>query len=82
MPERFLKKRDRNGRVEIPDMLGDERFIVTRDRDRCLELSAERNNARKLARKLDRRRREATGAPYEGRCSGHDAHYAVVGARS
>jgi hypothetical protein len=28
MPERFLKKRDRNGRVEVPDMLGDERFIV------------------------------------------------------
>jgi hypothetical protein len=44
-------------------------------------LSAERNNAGKLARQLDRRRREATGAPYEGRCSGHDAHYAVVGAR-
>ena len=80
MPERFLEKRDRNGRVEIPDMLRDERFIVTRDRDRCLELSAERDNAGKLARQLDRRRREAAGAAHEGRCSGHDAHHAVVGA--
>src|SRR5208282_3642002 len=40
MPERFLKKRYREGRVEIPDVLRDERFIVTRDRDRCLQLSA------------------------------------------
>ena len=59
VPERFLKKRDRNGRVEIPDMLRDEGFVAARDRDRCLELGAERDNAGKLARQLDRRRREA-----------------------
>src|SRR5450759_2889313 len=50
----FLEKCDGYRRVEVTDMLRDERLAAARDRHRCLELSPQGDDARHLMRQTDR----------------------------
>jgi len=75
----LLEGGQRFGRLQVPDVLADERLLPNRQGDRVLELRADGQHLRPVSRNLDRHRRVSARPPDHQFAPQHDAQHRIVG---